>query len=287
MGKKLLLSALVLFTLVSHAQTAIVHFGNGEVITTDDIDAFVAKRIDLRTIARSEWGMSQAVGQMAENRALALEGEARGIERGEGSSDDDRFDDRYAIKVAQEINLPCVKPDGDVAAKKYFEEHPDAFRLPTQIRLSRVILPVGASIDGGDPFHWLMAQAKAVASGATKIQDVAERASKTYDVDLQGDLGWVLIPEETQILKALATANAGDLVGPARDGDYVYLFHVEDKRPSRVLTWLEAAAQVPSRAMQFCREQTLLNMRKDMFAKYKVVIDEKALKAHNQINVSR
>ena len=76
------------------------------------------------------------------------------------------------------------------------------------------------------------------------------------------------LTDDVQILRALASAKQGDMVGPVR----------EAKRESRPLTWDEAAMSVPTRALNLCRQEASDDVREQMFKKYGVQLDESAIK---------
>lgn len=266
----------ILVVSLSTAQAAanvLVHLGSGEVITTDDVSKHLEVRIDLRTLARTEWGMQKVVEEMALTRALVLEGERLGEARG---TSDNRFDDKYALTVYRKLSPACEKPADEVAAKRFFEEHPEAFRLPVQARLSRVKLPIAQQVDGVLAKAWLFGRAEAIVSGGTSFDAVAEHAKAFHSLDQQGDLGWAQVPGETPLMRAIAAAQQGELVGPATEGGFAYLFYVAAKREARQLAWSEVDKQVATRAVEFCREQAQSHIRADLFKRYGVEILQKA-----------
>lgn len=266
----------VLLISLSMAQAAavLVRLGNGETITPDDVSRHLDVRIDLRTLARTEWGMQKVVDEMAMTRALVLEGERLGEVR---STSDNRFDDKYALTVYRKLSPACEKPADDVAAKRFFDEHPEAFRLPVQARLSRVMLPIAQQVDGALAKVWLFGRAEAIASGQTSFDAVAEQAKAFHSRDPQGDLGWVQIPGETPLMRAIAATQQGELVGPATEGGFAYLFYVAAKRDARQLAWSEVEKQAATRAVEFCREQAQNQIRTDLFKRYGVEVVQKAL----------
>jgi len=124
---------------------------------------------------------------------------------------------------------------------------------------------------------WLFQQAQAIASGAAKLEDVADKAATVHKLDPQGDLGWVTLTDDAKILRALADGKQGDLVGPVREGDFGYLFFIAAKRESRQLAWDEVATSVPTRAVTLCRQEANEKLRDTLFKKYSVEIDPKAI----------
>lgn len=275
----MLLAGLALSAMVSVANAAenLVRLSNGEAITEQDLSVYLDRRLDLRAVARNISGTETVLREMALARALALEGERLGEPRSEDRKDE-RFDDVYALTIFKKLSKVCEPPADAAAARKFFDEHPQAFRVPPMARLGRVMLPVSETVDGGPSMGWMFEQAQAISGGTRSFEDVAEKASSVYKLDPQGDLGWVTLTDDTTILRALASAAQGDLVGPVRDGDFGYLFLVMSKRESRQLAWSEVAVSVPTRAVNFCRHEASEQLRDDLFKKYGVELDQAAIK---------
>ena len=252
----------------------LARMAGGETIAESDLTAYLQKRIDLRHTLRNVWGIQTALREMAMTRSLVLEGGPLGVERVVGKDKaTDRFDDAYAHAVFKKIAPVCEPPADGVAARKFFDETPQAFRVPPMARLSRIMLPAGASVEGELATGWLLQQTQAIGSGARKFDAAAEIASGVYKLDPQGDLGWVTLTNDVPILRALADAKAGDMVGPVPEGEFIYLFHIASKRDARQLTWDEAVTSVPGRAVRYCREQANAQIEEKMFKKYDVQID--------------
>lgn len=264
-------------TMADTSNAVLVRFKGGETITRQDLDDFFARRIDMRHASRSAVGVQTALREIAMNRALVLEGEAMGERRREGK-EKDRFDDVYSLAVYKKLAPVCEPPADTAAARKFFDDNPQAFRVPPMVRVSRAMLPANEAVDGVGAGDWLMQQAQAISTGARKFDDVTERASAVYKLEPQGDLGWVTLTDEARILRALADAKAGDMVGPVREGEFVYLFSVLGKREAQQLAWEDVAASVPNRAVRYCREQGAKQTQDRLFEKYGVVLDQFAIR---------
>ncbi|WOO31845.1 peptidylprolyl isomerase [Diaphorobacter limosus] len=249
-------------------------FSNGEKITTADFGAYVERRIDLKPTVRNFAGAKAALEEMAVTRVLTLEGGELHISRA-AERKDQKFDDVYAHAVYQKLVPQCQAPKGEEERRAYYDKNPAAFTLPTSVRLSRIILPKDVKIENEAPGLWLFNKVQLLGAGKINFSDIAKEADKVYQIDPQGDLGWVALDGDNRILKALASANDGDLVGPLPEGDFVYLFQINGKRPSAVLPWEQAATFVDSRAVSYCRQQEHNKLRDRLFQKYGVkIIDE-------------
>lgn len=279
---KHLRAALAVLVLVSGVSLAaategLVTLANGEKITEEDLSEQLARRVDLRGSARNSWGVENVLREMAMTRTLMHEGEKMGEPRLEDRKHL-RFDDAYALSILKKMSPTCDTPADAAAARKYYDAHPEAFQVPPMARLSRIMLPKEVALEGEPAGGWLLMQAQTIASGAKKLDEVARQAEAVHNVDPQGDLGWVTLVDEIPILRALAGANQGDLVGPVPEGDFIYLFHVAAKREGRTLAWEEVAASASKRAVIFCREQSNKQLQEQLFKKYGVVLNQPAIR---------
>ena len=207
----------------------LVRFSNGEVISTADLSQYLDRRVDLRGSARNKWGVETILREMALTRALVQEGARMGEAKLPGR-ESERFDDAYAYAVFKKLLPLCEPPADAAAARKFYDENPSAFTVPAMARLGRVMLPVADEVEGLSATNWLNTQAQAVASGGRAFNDVVRLADGFYRLEPQGDLGWVVLADENAIMRTLASAKAGQMVGPVREGDFVYLFSLLDKR---------------------------------------------------------
>lgn len=279
---KHLVAAVLCMTLASAwAQSApakpLARLANGEVVSEQDLSDYLDSRIDLRQIARNAWGVEGVVQEMAMTRALVLEGGRLGLpRRGEGAPK--RFDDVYGLAVYKKHAPACEAPANEQEARKYFDSHPQAFVVPAQARVERIILPAATEIGGGSAMAWLQDQARAVITGKRKFGLVAMRAKGEYSLDAQGDLGWITLDGDHTIMRALKTVKAGELLGPVQDDEFVYLFSVLQKREARQLSWDEAKSFAATRAVSYCREEAQTQMRADLFKRYGVEIDRAAIR---------
>lgn len=253
---------------------------NGEAVTLQDYAAYVMRRLDLRSLSRSYWGARQIIEEMVMTRALALEGERTGEtkpERPEGV-EAPRFDDLYGDKVYRKIAPACPAYMGAEQARQYYDEHPDAFTAPAEARLARIVLPYEEKVGDVSAADWLVSQARLIAAKSRSLDDVAKDAEPLYKLETQGDIGWVLLSDEVAIMRAISGGSVGDLLGPLREGNFVYLFKVLAKKPARLLPWDAVENSAPIRARQHCAEDAKKKTRALLFTQYKVHIDLNAIR---------
>ncbi len=281
-----LLPAVVLFALwlmgplaavaAEDVPTVLAHIGKDETVTVDDVERYVARRLDARALLGTEEGLGRLVDEMVFTRLLVREGQARGVER--KSSADERFDDVYALAVFNTLAPACEKPKDEAEAKAYYEQHPEAFQVPPRARVARIALKVDDKVGDEPAFGWLLMQATAIASGSKRFEDALADAQKVRPNERMGDLGFIELSDRAPIVKAIASAKAGDLVGPYRDGDYVYLFKVLEKREAQRLPWEQVRVHAATRAVEYCREQARTKVHDELFARYQVRLEEDAIR---------
>ena len=257
----------------------LARMANGEVVSDKDLTAYLGRRMDLRPVARNAWGVEAAVQEMAMTRVLVLEGlRLKFPRKAEDGVPPLRFDDIYGLAVYKKQAPACEAPANEQEARQYYDTHPQAFVLPAQARVERIILPIATEIGGGSAMAWLQDQARAVIQGKRKFGLVAMRAQGEYSLDAQGDLGWITLDGDHTIMRALKTVKAGELLGPVQDDEFVYLFSVLQKREARQLSWDEVKSFAASRAVSHCRQEAQTQMRAELFKRYGVEIDRAAIR---------
>ena len=256
----------------------IVTLADGETVTQAEIKAYVGQRLDLRPMATSASGMETVAREVGMALALTQEGKARGVER-KGDATPPKIDDVYALAVYKQLAPPCDEPKDEAAARRFYDQTPAAFTVPPQVRLSRIMFPKGTEIDGQPAVGWMLEKVQAVGAHKITFEQAAKEAEKAYNGDPQGDLGWVTMPPENELMQAIAASSPGDMVGPAPEGNFIYLFKIHDKHAGRLLTWDEVKTGAAKRAVQYCREQTSKKIGDDLFKKYGVQIDKDAIRA--------
>ena len=257
----------------------LARLADGEVVSEQDLSDYLDRRIDLRQIARNAWGVEGVVQEMAMTRVLVLEGlRLKFPRKAEDGVPPLRFDDIYGLAVYKKQAPACEAPANEQEARQYYDTHPQAFVLPAQARVERIILPIATEIGGGSAMAWLQDQARAVIQGKRKFGVVALRAQGEYSLDAQGDLGWITLDGDHTIMRALKTVKAGELLGPVQDDEFVYLFSVLQKREARQLSWDEVKSFAVSRAVSHCRQEAQTQMRAELFKRYGVEIDRAAIR---------
>lgn len=261
----------------------LVRIGLQDVIRASEVRSYAQRRADLRALLNTPAGWGMLVDEIAMTRSLVLEGERRQEHRSSDADPniDPRFDDVYALAIYRKIAGECKAPVGDAEARQYYDANPQAFKLPAQARIERIILPKSLTLDKFPAEQWLGLQARAVAMSNARFDALIKRAAEAAPDLRQGDLGWIRLEgvEHQPVLGAIQSAGKGGLVGPLVEGEYVYLLQVTDWRDAQLLPWDVVKHQVPTRALQYCRDTQRERVKTELFQRYAVQIDDKALRA--------
>lgn len=252
--------------------------GTKEAITEADVSSYLNVRVDLRALSKNVWGVENIVREMTLTRALILEGESQGLPRQDGLQVR-RFDDVYAQAVFKQMRPECKPPESEEASRKFYTENPKAFSVPPSARLNRVMLPKSATVAGEPAVGWLLSQIQAVGANTKTFDALVVQAQKIYNLDPQGDLGWVMLTDDISLLRALANSKEGDIVGPVAEGEFLYVFQIVNKRDGRVLPWQDVAVSAANRAVRYCREQGDIQIREKLAKKYNIKVETDAIRA--------
>ncbi len=260
---------LLLIASLAHADEVLVSFSNGEKITKTDLKNYVSRRADLVLTLRSLHGVKNALQEMSFTRVLVLEGLERSIPN-KSKVPDDRFDDIYGVDVYKTITKPCIEPKNSTEKRQFFEEHPEVFRVPPTARLERFMLPIQESIEGLDAKSKMAEWRSQWLQNNTSLGEIGSSASKIFNLEVQGDIGWINLSDEVPLMRAVALARKGEMVGPVVDGDFVYLFFIADKHEGRQLTWEEIESDIAQSALSYCKKSTKNDLELRLFEKYGV-----------------
>lgn len=253
----------------------LARLGSAETITVQDVDDYVARRVDARALLGTAQGLRHLLKEMAVVRVLVLEGEKRSIPRRVG--DGSRFDDAYALAVRSRLMPSCEPPKDEREAKAFYDSHPEAFRVPGRARVSRLVVRRSDRLEGKSAGDWLTEQARLIASGKRKFDDLLAVVMPLNPGERMGDLGYIDLGEDSPVVKAIASAPVGGVVGPVRDGDSLFLFLVTDKKEAVLPSWDVVRLQAAARAVEFCRETAIRHLTDDLLKKYDVRYDEEVI----------
>jgi peptidyl-prolyl cis-trans isomerase C len=187
--------------------------------------------------------------------------------------EDARTDLLVAKFLDQEVNQKVLVKPTDVAT--FYEKNPDRFQQGETLRASHILVGVPGGADDKTRAA-LRARAEAALKAAKGGQDFA-RLARQYSQDSSsqrgGDLGFFprgqMVPAFDQAAFALAPGQVSDLV----ETEFGYhIIKATEKRPARVVPFVEAAAQIQDFLEQQQRQEKGKALVDQLKAKGKVQI---------------
>jgi len=170
-------------------------------------------------------------------------------------------------KLFAEVVYPRVAVTEE-EIRKHFEEHPEQFREPEQVRAAQIV------VKGIDDARRLQRELRA----GKKFADLARMHSLSADAKLGGDLGFfergVMPSAFDQAAFSLGIGEVSDVV----ESDYgFHLFKVLDKKPSRKKDLNEVRAQIEKTLLEKKRASAQAAFLKSLKDKAEVRINEPLL----------
>jgi peptidyl-prolyl cis-trans isomerase C len=187
--------------------------------------------------------------------------------------EDARTDLLVAKLLDQEVNQKILVKPTDVAT--FYEKNPDRFQQGETLRASHILVVVPGGADEKTRAA-LRARAEAALKAARAGQDFA-RLARQYSQDSSaqrgGDLGFFprgqMVPAFEQAAFALTPGQVSDLV----ETEFGYhIIKATEKRPARVVPFVEAAAQIQDFLEQQQRQEKSKALVDQLKAKGKVQI---------------
>jgi hypothetical protein len=265
-----------LISLAALAQDPILAEIGGDKITASQVRAYVKKRPLLSGYLVTGYaGWRTVLVDLIDLRLLNLEGERLAIPK---EAEDD--EDLYALRVKRKLLPPCPKPDEE-EARRFYQDHPERFSTPALVRLERLELPASAQVEGKEAWAFLQEAAERVRAGEEEFSRLAERCPQGQAC-LQ-DLGFMRTDGLTAVgdlkLQALSAAKVGEVVGPLKAGEWVYLYRVTARREPILAPWEQVRTEAAEEAQSFCKKQAFAQLRQELYRRYQVVLHEEALQA--------
>lgn len=247
---------------------------NGESFRLQDLRNYVARHPLMRGYMGSQAGIRMVIDDMVNHRLLQLEGQRRGIPLHDGERHED---ETYVMRVREQLVKRCELPDA-AAARTFYDTHPELFTSPAYGRISRVYLPEGQRIQDQSAYDFLLAQAKAMHEGQFRFDDLITTIRPLLPKDAKiGDMGFLPLAEDNPLIKALATAEIGSIVGPFVSDGNVYLFQLTQRHEPELTPWSKAEAEAPKIAQDACRREAFQALRTEMIRHFPVIMHEDVL----------
>lgn len=262
----------------SKSLPVLASLGNGESITKTDLQKYVGSRIDMGGAFKNTLSVESALEAMVLTRVLVLEGVELSMPRIKKEMPDERYDDHYGFAVFRKLSASCLPLQNKEEEKEFFKNNSDIFVLPSSARLNRFMLPTDLSAESGTASELMMSWRNDWLNGKLSLEQIATQASKLYNIEVQGDIGWVQLFDEIEVMRPVKLAKTGEMLGPVVEGGFVYLFHIMDKRAGRSLQWAEVEGHVSQMAVSSCAKKNADNIKTGLYKKYGVIIHKENIK---------
>ncbi|MFZ5580746.1 MAG: peptidyl-prolyl cis-trans isomerase [Pseudomonadota bacterium] len=242
---------------------------NGENIHVRDLQAYAKSNPLMSGYMTHLAGVRRVLDDLINVKLLVLEGQRRAIPRNE-----DETDSRYAWRMRNQLTEPCERLD-EAGSKAFYEAHPELFSTPAYVRVNKVYLKSGDSVDGLSAADFLKNQAAGLRDGSMKFDDLVTKVRPKIPSDIRlGDMGFIPMNEKDALIDQLNNAKVDDLVGPFEKDGFIYLFQVTERREPVTLKWEEVLASAQDAAYSHCMQTHYARLRKDMESHFPVVMHE-------------
>lgn len=255
-----------------------------DTLRLSDLREFVGKRPQYRANLATRAGLNELVYEMLDARLFRMEGERLEMTPPPGVKPED---DGYYFTVQFATIERCVAPDED-ALKAFYDANTFQFSTPAFVRVSRVIVPAAASIDGMPAEAYLRDAAPAVAGESGHFDALVGKVSAALPAEpsfemRQGDLGFQQVPPAEHLgddfERKLLKARVGDVIGPLASGNAFVLVKVTDRREPITTPWPQARDDASKAMLRVCADEMRWKKRRELFERYKVVVHEDVIRA--------
>ena len=253
----------------------------GESYTLNDFRNFLQKDSTLQGKAVTKEGIRDVLLEFADSKVFRLEGLRTNFSV---DKDVDTSSLTYYFLVQSSLVGQCPVPS-DEEVKQFFRSNLDFFASPPLVRVNRIILPLGATVDGQMAQPFLEKMVKDVKSGKVEFKRYEKQigAALPEEAAKQGDLGFQIIWPSTArpgSFESLAmSAKKGDVLGPFAQDGFVSAFQVTDLREPVPAKW-ESIAQtgdVQRKMEQVCKESRLESARETLYKRFNVEFNEEVI----------
>ncbi|MFA7606880.1 MAG: peptidylprolyl isomerase [Rhodocyclaceae bacterium] len=251
------------------------------VFTLGDFRNFLLRRNDLMAYAQSRRGLRMMVLEMVDAEIFRREGLRLGIAP---NADGQENSPGYYFMVQSRIVPRCDQPS-EAQVHAFYEENLERFATPPFVRVSRLVMPVDASIGGVPAARYL---ADRLSHGAPEFDNLLEEAGKYFDDNALprpklGDTGFqplgssADLSEATELDRELAVAPVGSVIGPIQTDGEVYLLKVLDRREPVHASWPGVRPDVERAMALDCRRKRLAETREALYRRHDVKLYEETI----------
>lgn len=241
----------------------------GEPITDQDLVRYARSMPLLTAYLGAPGGPMRILDNMIKERLLILEGERLGIPR---PSEAQGGESAYLLRVRKALMKPCPEPT-EASARAYYQAYPEDFSTSLYLRLRRIGLVVTPETEA-EVKQRLEQLRRRIESGEIGFAEAAEKVSQDpMGKGRGGDIGFVPDTDpDNPLMAMLRTAKEGEIVGPLRQQDMVYLYQVTDRREPILEPYATAKEHAPEKQRQACRQQALQEVFAELKKRWQVEV---------------
>ncbi len=188
------------------------------------------------------------------------------------------FLENQSILIQLKKELAEVSDPDEATVRRYYEEHPDKFTSPEQLRVAVILLRVAPSSTKA-VWEQAMEEGKRIRKQLDEGADFAELArlhSADDSAEAGGDMGYLhrgmLAP---QVQEALDKLKPGEITPPLRLLQGVAIFKLIDRKPPVLNPFTRVKARAAELYKRETREQRLKALVQRLWAKTPIVVNSR------------
>jgi len=187
--------------------------------------------------------------------------------------------ERDSLRERVEAHVKDLPEPTEAEARAYYEEHPDKFTEPEQVRLGMILLKV----DPSSPTDvWKIAQQEAAKlveriGNGEKFEDLALLHSSDPSAEQGGDIGYIhrgMVPEGLH--QKIDSLELGDVSEPIRILEGIGVFKLIDRKKAQHHTFERVRERAADLYARERAEETWTEYLENLSKRYKVEINTEA-----------
>lgn len=177
-----------------------------------------------------------------------------------------RQENLLVTKFLKEGGLP-IPELGAGEAEKYYQEHPDEFKVPESVRVRQIVT------DTKEKAEAILRRLR----NGENFAKLARELSMSPDRKQGGDLGFIPRGSFPREFEVCFTMNPGEIspIIPSLYG--FHIFKVLEKAPARIIPLEEVQEKIVIKLTQNAHEQATQDLLKNLRQQSKIQVDEKVL----------
>ncbi|MFN3398175.1 MAG: peptidylprolyl isomerase [Sulfurimicrobium sp.] len=214
-------------------------------------------------------GPMRILKDMINERLLILEGGRLGIAQGEQS------DPAFAYQIRGYLAPPCPIPD-DSAARAFYDAHPEKFSTPLFLRLNRAGFRFSPHNEA-EISQRLAVLRERLSRGENTFAAAAAQGDDDIGKARSGDLGFLPYDNpDNPVMSELSAAPIGQIVGPVKQQDMLYLYQVTARREPILAPYPQVRNEAATQQREDCSKQKFDKLFEELKQRWpvKMLVDE-------------